>query len=130
LNYLSNAIKFTAAGEVAVRVASAPGADGMQQLHFAVRDTGMGIPAERFDRLFHSFSQVDASTHRQFGGTGLGLAICKRLAELMRGRVWAESTVGEGSTFHFAVLAGLPKQKQMPALPTGSPATAERLVDV
>jgi DNA-binding response OmpR family regulator len=110
LNYLSNALKFTATGEIRVRVSSAAVADSMQQLHFAVCDTGMGIPAERFDRLFHSFSQVDASTHRQFGGTGLGLAICKRLAELMGGRVWAESRVGEGSTFHFSVRAGVPAQ--------------------
>jgi DNA-binding response OmpR family regulator len=108
LNYLSNAVKFTARGEILVSVRSVPKDQGKHELHFAVRDTGMGIPAERFDRLFHSFSQVDASTQRQFGGTGLGLAICKRLAELMGGRVWVESRLDHGSTFHFSVLVGVP----------------------
>jgi CheY-like chemotaxis protein len=70
-----------------------------------VRDTGIGIPADRFDRLFKMFSQVDASTTRRYGGTGLGLAICKRLAELMGGRIWAESEPGKGTAFHFTILA-------------------------
>ena len=80
VNYLSNAVKFTTRGEVVVSVSASPAADGRYQINFAVRDTGMGIPRDRFDRLFHSFSQVDASIHREFGGSGLGLAICKRLA--------------------------------------------------
>jgi CheY-like chemotaxis protein len=73
-------------------------------LHFRVRDTGIGIPFEKQGRLFKSFQQVDASTTRHYGGTGLGLAICKRLSELMGGKIWVESDAGEGSTFHFTVV--------------------------
>ncbi len=105
-NLLSNAIKFTERGEVVLSVTGERNlADPAQryQLHFAVRDTGIGIPPDRMDRLFQSFSQVDASTTRRYGGTGLGLAISKRLAELMSGTIWAESTLGSGSTFHFTI---------------------------
>src|SRR5919201_3356560 len=98
VNLLTNAVKFTDEGEVVLSVA--PRDD---RLHFPVRDTGIGIPADRMDRLFQSFTQVDASTTRRYGGTGLGLAISKRLTELMGGSMWAESKVGEGSTFHVAV---------------------------
>jgi len=104
-NLLSNAIKFTAHGEVTVLVSAHRQTETTWELHFAVQDTGIGIPADRFDRLFHSFSQGDASTTRRFGGTGLGLAISKRLAELMDGRMWVESQPGHGSTFHFAIQA-------------------------
>ena len=72
-------------------------------LHFSVRDTGIGIPMDKQDRLFKSFQQVDASTTRHYGGTGLGLAICKRLAELMGGNIWVESDAGKGATFHFTI---------------------------
>ncbi|MDB5300880.1 MAG: integral rane sensor hybrid histidine kinase [Phycisphaerales bacterium] len=103
INLTNNAIKFTEKGEVLVRVGPAeagePGGTGM--LKFSVRDTGTGIPADRMERLFKSFSQVDASTTRKFGGTGLGLAIARQLAELMGGRIGVESTVGRGSTFWF-----------------------------
>jgi PAS domain S-box-containing protein len=75
------------------------------ELHFTVEDTGIGIPADKMARLFHSFSQVDASTTRTYGGTGLGLAISKRLAEMMDGRMWAESETGRGSKFHFTIVA-------------------------
>ena len=107
INLLNNAIKFTEQGEVVLSVSSktASGSDSIQQLHFAVRDTGIGIPADRMNRLFQSFSQVDASTTRRYGGTGLGLAISKRLSELMGGEMWVESKTGSGSTFHFTIRA-------------------------
>ena len=104
-NLVSNAIKFTPRGEVIVSVNARPLNDAEYELHFAVDDTGIGIPSERLDRLFRSFSQVDASTTRQYGGTGLGLAISKRLAEMMGGTMWVESQPGRGSTFHFTVVA-------------------------
>ena len=110
LNLLANAIKFTDHGEVLVTVRQgghAPQHNGVAGLllHFSVADTGIGISPERLDRLFRQFSQVDASTTRKYGGTGLGLAISKRLAELMGGDMWVESTgvPGEGSIFHFTI---------------------------
>jgi signal transduction histidine kinase/DNA-binding response OmpR family regulator len=105
VNLLSNAVKFTHQGEVVVSVEAAPLPDGIHEVHFSVRDTGIGIPADARDLLFRSFSQVDTSTSRKYGGTGLGLAICKRLVELMGGRIWVESEPGAGSTFHFTIRA-------------------------
>ena len=105
VNLVGNAVKFTHAGEVVVSVASRRLDEELHEMQFAVRDTGIGIPADRLDRLFKSFSQVDSSTTRQFGGTGLGLAISKRLSELMGGTMWVESRVGEGSTFFFTIRA-------------------------
>jgi signal transduction histidine kinase/DNA-binding response OmpR family regulator len=105
VNLLGNAVKFTERGEVVLSIDSTPCPGGRVELHLAVRDTGIGIPSERMDRLFRSFSQVDASTTRRYGGTGLGLAISKRLVELMGGRMWVESTPGVGSTFHFTIVA-------------------------
>jgi GAF domain-containing protein/DNA-binding response OmpR family regulator len=110
LNLLNNAVKFTDEGEIAVHVeATEAPAPGRIAFHVMIRDTGIGIPAERIDRLFQSFTQVDASTSRRFGGTGLGLAISRRLAELMGGTVTAESSgvPGEGSTFHVTFEAGV-----------------------
>ncbi|MCC6552271.1 MAG: response regulator [Polyangiaceae bacterium] len=104
VNLLGNAVKFTERGEVVVSVSSRPAPGGRVELHFAVKDTGVGIPRERLDRLFRSFSQVDASTTRRYGGTGLGLAICKQLCEAMGGSIRVESAPGEGSTFHFTVV--------------------------
>ncbi|MCX6925990.1 MAG: response regulator [Verrucomicrobia bacterium] len=112
VNLVSNGIKFTLLGEVVVQVEvlSAPDRAGQGakpwQLHFLVRDTGIGIPADRLARLFKSFSQADASTTRHYGGTGLGLAISKRLVELMGGKMWVESKPQLGSTFHFTLPLG------------------------
>jgi len=106
VNLLGNAVKFTDDGEVFLAVeARSPSGDGECELTFCVRDTGIGIPPERMNRLFKRFSQVDASTTRRHGGTGLGLAISKRLVEMMGGRVWAESEIGKGSAFSFTMLA-------------------------
>jgi GAF domain-containing protein/DNA-binding response OmpR family regulator len=108
LNLLSNAVKFTESGEVVLTVNSTPQAAGRVELRFAVRDTGIGLTAEGMGRLFQSFSQADSSTTRKYGGTGLGLAISRRLAELMGGRMWAESEgLGRGSTFCFTIEAAL-----------------------
>ncbi|MEO1713757.1 MAG: ATP-binding protein, partial [Bacteroidota bacterium] len=101
LNLVNNALKFTEKGEVLIRVQSVP--EKPNHLHFVVKDTGIGIPSDRLDRLFKSFSQVDASTTRKYGGTGLGLAICKHLTELMNGEIWVESQTGRGTKFHFTL---------------------------
>ncbi|MGE5250696.1 MAG: response regulator [Bacteroidota bacterium] len=107
VNLLGNAVKFTEHGEVVVTVTAGPAAAGSHLLHFAVRDTGIGIPPDRLDRLFQAFSQVDSSTTRKYGGTGLGLAVSKRLSEMMGGAMWVESegVPGRGSTFHFTIEA-------------------------
>jgi PAS domain S-box-containing protein len=115
VNMLSNSVKFTERGEVVVQVSSAPAPDGRHQVHFVVRDTGIGIPAERMNRLFRSFSQVDASTTRKYGGTGLGLAISKRLAEMMGGTMWVESKEGFGSKFHFSIVAAAAARAAVPS---------------
>jgi PAS domain S-box-containing protein len=103
LNLLSNAVKFTEAGEVVVLVDAEETGPGAYRLDIAVRDTGIGIPTDRMDRLFTSFSQVDASTTRKFGGTGLGLAISKRLVDLMGGTISVESEQKKGSTFRISL---------------------------
>ena len=104
VNLVGNAVKFTAAGEVAVVVEPSAEVDGTHW-HFAVSDSGIGIPKEKLHLLFQSFQQIDSSTTRRFGGTGLGLAISRRLCELMGGRMWVESEPGRGSVFHFTVRA-------------------------
>jgi PAS domain S-box-containing protein len=107
INLATNAIKFTEKGEVLIRVESEPGSPPDKiGLRFSVRDTGVGIPQDRLDRLFKSFSQVDASTTRKYGGTGLGLAISKQLSELMGGRIGVDSVAGQGSTFWFIARLG------------------------
>ncbi len=100
-NLADNAIKFTSQGEVSITVKLEQELDRSVELRFEIKDTGIGIPADRMDRLFKSFSQVDASTTRRYGGTGLGLAICKRLIEMMDGKIGVKSREGEGATFWF-----------------------------
>jgi signal transduction histidine kinase/HPt (histidine-containing phosphotransfer) domain-containing protein/BarA-like signal transduction histidine kinase len=146
VNLLGNAVKFTSRGEVVVEAKSAghspreqpfgqkPDTDFIRHpeqwlLHFSVRDTGIGIPVDRQNRLFKSFQQIDASTARHYGGTGLGLAICKRLTELMGGKIWVESEAGKGATFHFTILARSPAANTPPSWQGSQPQlTGKRLL--
>jgi PAS domain S-box-containing protein len=128
VNMLSNSVKFTERGEVVVQVSSTPAPDGRYQVHFVVRDTGIGIPTERMNRLFRSFSQVDASTTRRYGGTGLGLAISKRLAEMMGGTMWVESKEGFGSKFHFSIVAEAAARAAVPSQVGDRPSLAGQKV--
>ncbi|MCE9523033.1 MAG: response regulator [Alphaproteobacteria bacterium] len=103
LNLLSNAVKFTHQGSVTLRARAHPAPDGKMALRIEVLDTGIGIPSDRLDRLFKSFSQADASISRHYGGTGLGLAISKKLAEGLGGTIGVDSTPCQGSTFWFEI---------------------------
>ncbi len=110
VNLIGNALKFTEKGQVALRISQldsqrADGSDG--GLHFAISDSGIGVPANKLKSIFDAFSQEDSSTTRKYGGTGLGLAISSRLVEALGGRIWVESEVGRGSTFHFSARFGL-----------------------
>ncbi len=135
LNLLNNAIKFTAAGSVALSVeclsAVSDGAEGVAStVRFAVTDTGIGIPEDKQDRLFQRFSQVDGSITREFGGTGLGLAISKHLVELMGGEIGVESTLGRGSTIWFTAKLGDVASQELMAENASSPEPAIRSLDI
>jgi len=120
INLVGNAIKFTEQGEVVVRVEMRSQSDKQVVLHFAVSDTGIGIPIEKQQDIFRPFEQADGSIGRKFGGTGLGLAISSQLVERMGGRIWVESEMGKGSTFHFTAQFGLQKEygrKSIPKIP-------------
>ena len=105
INLINNAIKFTDSGEVLVEVDHINSQDDLLQLKFSIKDTGIGIRETKIGELFQSFTQVDSSNTRKYSGTGLGLAICKGIVAMMGGRIWVESDLGQGSTFHFTVIA-------------------------
>jgi signal transduction histidine kinase/CheY-like chemotaxis protein len=107
LNLLGNSLKFTERGEINLTVQREFGDDAVTRLHFSVHDTGIGIPAEKQTRIFDAFTQADGSTTRRFGGTGLGLTISRQLVQMMGGRMWVESALGRGSTFHFTASFGI-----------------------
>ncbi|MEB3337140.1 MAG: response regulator, partial [Leptolyngbyaceae bacterium] len=134
VNLIGNAVKFTTVGEVVISITarSLGKANNLETsqpslpspkyvIRFAVKDTGIGIPSDRLDRLFRSFSQVDSSTSRQYGGTGLGLVISQRLTEMMGGRIWVESEEGQGSTFYFTVVVSAMSRLSPANLCTASP---------
>ena len=140
VNLIGNAIKFTEQGEIVVDVSQESLEANQIRLHFAVSDTGIGIPPEKQLHIFESFSQADSSTSRQFGGTGLGLNISSQLVEVMDGRIWVESEVGKGTTFHFTAVfplqTGVPRQsrkleslKDLPVLVVDDNATNRRVLE-
>ena len=114
VNLLSNALKFTERGEVLLRVEGEALGPDDSLLHFAVHDTGIGIPRDKQQVIFEAFTQADSSTTRRFGGTGLGLTISSRLVAMMQGRIWVESEPGKGSTFHFTARFGRAKAGVQP----------------
>jgi len=132
VNLVGNAIKFTDRGEVVVDVACRSRSDDHAVLHFAICDTGVGIPEDKQETVFGAFVQGDSTTTRRFGGTGLGLTISSKLVELMGGQIWLESQVGKGSTFHFTVRLGLPlggAEQAGPPRPPGLSGTPVLVVD-
>jgi len=129
VNLVGNAIKFTETGEVVAEVTCRSQTEAEAELHFSVRDTGIGIPADKLAAIFEAFEQVDTSTTRKFGGTGLGLAICSRLVALMGGKIAVDSTLGRGSTFHFTARFGLARGKPLPKLSVVVHGTRVLIVD-
>ena len=127
-NLLSNAVKYTDKGDVVISISSEPEEEG-HEIHFAVQDTGLGMPQNQMSKLFQPFSQINLSASRLNEGTGLGLAISKKLVELMGGRIWAESEEGKGSIFHFTIKAKADSKSGNGKLPAGpQPELAKRSV--
>jgi signal transduction histidine kinase/CheY-like chemotaxis protein len=126
LNLVGNAIKFTERGEILTSVTQEAESAGAVTLHFAIKDTGVGIPTDKLRKIFEPFSQADGSTSRKYGGTGLGLTICVKLVEMMKGRIWVESEVGKGATFHFTATFNI-QDKPSPRL---APIKLEQLQDL
>ena len=121
-NLVSNAIKFTEHGDIAIRVEKEAQTGNEVFLHFSVSDTGIGIPEDKQALIFEAFTQADGSFTRTYGGTGLGLAICSKLVNLMGGRIWVESEAGRGSTFHFTARFGVQENAQVTPARSGASA--------
>ncbi|MCB0169391.1 MAG: response regulator [Anaerolineae bacterium] len=130
VNLLGNAVKFTQKGEVVVTVQGQQLGDNNYKLITAVKDTGIGIPKNRLNRLFKSFSQIDVSTTRRYGGTGLGLVISKHLSEMMGGTVWVESNEGQGSTFFFSITVQASNNQNRPDYSNKTQLVSKRLLIV
>jgi two-component system sensor kinase len=128
INLVGNAIKFTDRGEVFVQVDVECFSPDQAKIHFSIQDTGIGIPTDKKDHIFDAFRQSDSSVTRRYGGTGLGLAISSQLVDLMGGRIWVESELGRGSTFHFSAAFDLPAGVEAAFEPPQFPADAEALV--
>lgn len=116
-NLVGNAVKFTEAGEIHIKVSQLAKTHGYSTLSFSVRDTGIGMSAEQLEHLFHAFTQADGSITRRFGGTGLGLTISKRLVEMMGGNLAVQSQLGEGSLFEFTLLLPFPSEQKARSIP-------------
>jgi signal transduction histidine kinase/CheY-like chemotaxis protein/HPt (histidine-containing phosphotransfer) domain-containing protein len=129
-NLVGNAIKFTRQGEVVVEVRRMATMGNMADLAFSVSDTGIGIPQDKLKVIFEAFEQADSSTTRNFGGTGLGLAISGRLVDLMGGRIWVESRLGHGSTFHFNAKLAIPETPPTRRAPSPSAVSGLRALVV
>jgi CheY-like chemotaxis protein len=128
-NLVGNAVKFTTAGQVGIDAHGIRHRAGIWRLTIAVRDTGIGIPADRLPHLFQDFVQVNSADNRRFGGSGLGLAICQRLAALMNGSIAAESELGVGSSFSFVVELPEARTPSVEARHLPEPATVHRVID-
>jgi signal transduction histidine kinase/HPt (histidine-containing phosphotransfer) domain-containing protein len=127
LNLVNNAIKFTATGEVNISCQVSAATLGNYEIQFSVKDTGIGIATDDLDRLFQPFTQANTSTTREYGGTGLGLTICQRLIEMMQGRIWVESQIDRGSSFHFTIVVAAIECPLTPAISPTTPSQEQAI---